>query len=64
MEQRLLSATAARQICGSVSDMTLWRWLNDKDIGFPSPIYVGRRRYFRAAEITSWIEARAALSQK
>lgn len=64
MEQRLISATAAREICGSVSDMTLWRWLNDNAIGFPSPIYVGRRRYFRQAEISAWIEARAALSQK
>ena len=65
MEQKLISAAAVRDLCGGISDMTLWRWLNDPDMAFPSPIYLGKRRYWREAELTAWLarqgeEARGA----
>ena len=59
MTSKLITASAVRDLCGGVSDMSLWRWLNDPDLGFPRPIYIARRRYWRAAEISDWIEARA-----
>lgn len=60
MDQQLINATAVRRMCGGVSDMTLWRWLNDPTIAFPKPIYIGKRRYFRQADISAWIETRPA----
>jgi predicted DNA-binding transcriptional regulator AlpA len=59
VEHRLISAAAVRELCGGISDMSLWRWLNDPEIGFPKPLYIGRRRYWREAEIAAWIERQA-----
>lgn len=55
---RRIQAAEVRIICGGVSDMTLWRWLNDPTLDFPRPIYIGRRRYWREAEILAWLGAR------
>jgi predicted DNA-binding transcriptional regulator AlpA len=63
MENKLISANAVRDLCGGVSDMTLWRWLKDPDLEFPRPAYIGKRRYFRQAEIFEWIEAQAEASR-
>jgi len=59
MTDKLLKPAYVRNICGGVSDMTLWRWLNDPAMRFPKPIYIARRRFFREAEIAAWIETRA-----
>lgn len=37
-----------------VTSMTLWRWLNDKRIGFPEPTYFGRFRYWRLGDLLAW----------
>jgi len=57
MEHKLISAATVRDLCGGVSDMTLWRWLNDRDMNFPEPVYIQKRRYWREAELGAWIEA-------
>jgi len=57
MEHKLISAATVRDLCGGVSDMTLWRWLNDRAMGFPEPVYIQKRRYWREAELGAWIEA-------
>lgn len=36
---------------GGICEMTLSRWLADKDLNFPRPIYIKRRRYFSMEEI-------------
>lgn len=59
MDTRLIPAQTVRHLCGGVSDMTLWRWLNDPAIDFPQPIYIARRRYWRQTEIGSWINRQA-----
>ena len=64
MEKKLISASAVRELCGGISDMSLWRWLNDPELNFPKPIYIARRRYFREAEILAWIEAQAEAATK
>ena len=63
MTSKLITAVAVREVLGGVSDMTLWRWLNDPDLDFPRPAYIGKRRYFRDAEIAAWIEAQAEASR-
>jgi len=59
MEHKLITANAVREICGGVSDMTLHRWLKNDNLEFPRPTYIGKRRFFREAEISAWIEAQA-----
>ena len=52
---RLISASDVRTMFGNVSDMTIWRWLQDANLNFPKPIYVMRRRFWREAELIEWI---------
>ena len=60
MHPTLVSSTTLRkQMLGGISSMSLWRWLNDADLCFPRPIYIGRRRFWREADVTTWIEKRA-----
>ena len=50
----------ARQVWSryGVSDMTLWRWLRNAELGFPQPIRIGRYRYWRVADLVSWERSR------
>ena len=52
--KRMLTSAQVRNIFGGISDMSLWRWLNDPDMNFPQPIYIQRRRFFDAAEVESF----------
>jgi predicted DNA-binding transcriptional regulator AlpA len=56
MNEKRIQAAAVRQLCGGVSDMWIWRRLRD-DPSFPKPTYVGRRRFWREADIIAWLEA-------
>lgn len=56
---RRIPAARVRELCGGVSDMSLFRWLHNPALGFPRPIYISRRRYWREAEILTWLDARA-----
>lgn len=58
MECKLISSAAVREICGGISDMSLWRWLNDPAMAFPRPLVISRRRYWREADIANWIAER------
>jgi len=42
-----------------ITDMTLWRWLQDEKLGFPRPIKPNRRRFFRKDAIEAWERAQA-----
>jgi predicted DNA-binding transcriptional regulator AlpA len=44
----------------SISDMTLWRWLRNPELGFPQPIKIGRHRYWRLADLVSWERSRCS----
>ena len=59
MDSKLITSATVREICGGISDMSLWRWLNDPKMGFPKPIVIQRRRYWREADVMSWIGERA-----
>lgn len=54
----MLTSRQVREKCGNVSDMSLWRWT--RHAGFPEPVRLNRRRYWRAGEVDAWWEARAA----
>ena len=60
MDKKLIPAATVRELCGGVSDMTLWRWLDNPALDFPRPIYISRRRYWRQADVLAWVEAQAA----
>jgi predicted DNA-binding transcriptional regulator AlpA len=53
-ETSLISARTVRAELGGISDMTLWRWLNRSDLGFPQPVVIARRRYWRRVDIETW----------
>lgn len=53
----MMTSKQVREACGNVSDMTLWRW--SKADGFPAPIKLNRRRYWRAAEVAAWWQGHA-----
>jgi predicted DNA-binding transcriptional regulator AlpA len=51
MADKYLSAPQVRDRLGGISDMTLWRWLNDDTLTFPKPLVINRRRFFALDEI-------------
>ncbi|WP_068111267.1 helix-turn-helix transcriptional regulator [Tropicimonas marinistellae] len=57
-----IPAHTVRELCGGISDMSLWRWLNDPALNFPKPIYIARRRYWREVEIIDWLESRESVA--
>lgn len=56
-----LNAAQVRTRYGGMSDMALWRWLNDEDLGFPQPLVINKRRFWNAAELTAWEQSQADL---
>lgn len=55
---RRIPAGTVQNMCGDVSAMTLHRWLNNPELNFPKPTYIGRRRYWRETDVIAWLEAR------
>jgi len=59
----LIPASKVRLSLGNISDMTLWRWLNDphyQSLNFPRPITIAKRRYWRRGDISAFIERQEA----
>ena len=54
--ERLLSAPATKRLFGNVSDMSLWRWLHDSSLGFPEPIVIRKRRFWRLGDLLDFID--------
>jgi predicted DNA-binding transcriptional regulator AlpA len=44
--KELLTSARLRELEGGISDMSLWRRLNDPQLNFPKPIYILKRRYW------------------
>jgi predicted DNA-binding transcriptional regulator AlpA len=53
-----LNAAQVRSRYGGMSDMALWRWLQDDDLGFPKPFRINRRRFWKASDLTAWERTR------
>ena len=47
-----------------VGPKTLARWSSDPEVGFPAPVDICGRKYFREAELIDWDRRRAATSSK
>ncbi len=59
---RRIPANVVRELVGGISDMTLGRWLNDPGKDFPRPVYLGRRRFWREADVLAWLETRVEVA--
>jgi hypothetical protein len=45
----------------NVTSTSLYRWLGDEEIGFPHPIYIGRFRYWKIADLLAWEASRPSV---
>ena len=44
----------------NVSEMTIWRCLQNAELKFPKPTVINRRRYWLLEELEQWERERAA----
>jgi predicted DNA-binding transcriptional regulator AlpA len=57
-DECLIGTTGIREMLGGVSQMHIWRLLNDERYRarkFPRPIVMGRRNYWRLGDMRRWI---------
>ena len=47
-----------------VTSMTLHRWQHDGRHNFPQPIYIGRMRFWRVADLEAWEAEQAHRAEK
>jgi hypothetical protein len=57
-DDRLVTAAQVKRRYGNASDMWLWRRLHDES-GFPQPLFICGRRFWRLAALIAWEHARA-----
>ena len=53
----MLTARKTKQRYG-IADRTLDRWLADPKLGFPRPVVINTKRYFRVRDLMVWERAR------
>lgn len=51
----LLPAPAARAYVGGISAMSEWRNERDPDLGWPVPIRINRRKFYRVSELDAFL---------
>ena len=54
--EKQITSKQVREILGGISDMSLWRFLHDKHLSFPQPIYINRRRFWSYTELKAWLD--------
>ncbi|MDO6458043.1 transcriptional regulator [Celeribacter halophilus] len=59
-KHKRISASKVRELCGGVTNMTLWRWQRREDLNFPAPTMIGQRRYWKESDIIAWLDAQVA----
>ena len=52
-DDEFLPAARVRARYG-ISSMSIYRWLADPTLNFPKPLYIGRYRYWRLADLAEW----------
>lgn len=62
--KRLMNSGAVRAAFGGISDMALWRWLQNRELNFPQPLYINKRRFWDADEIEAFQRRMSAASAK
>jgi predicted DNA-binding transcriptional regulator AlpA len=56
--ERLLTAAQVKARFGNISDMSLWRWSRNPALGFPVPVIINGRKFYREDEIQAWKKSR------
>lgn len=46
----------------SISHMTLYRWEHDAEMGFPQPMIINRRKFYRIDALVAWEASQAIKS--
>lgn len=54
--EKNITSKQVREMLGGINDMSLWRFLHDKHLDFPKPIYINRRRLWSYSELQSSLE--------
>ena len=54
--EKQITSKQVRELLGGISDMSLWRFLHDKHLNFPKPIYINRRRFWSYQELKEWLD--------
>ena len=44
-----------------VTSMTIYRWIVSEELGFPAPVYLGRFRYWKLADLLAWEASRPSV---
>jgi predicted DNA-binding transcriptional regulator AlpA len=44
-----------------ITTMTLYRWIASEALGFPPPVYLGRFRYWKIADLLAWEASRPSV---
>ena len=47
----------------SIHSSTLWRWLGREALGFPRPIKISERRFWKLADLESWEASRVEMQE-
>jgi predicted DNA-binding transcriptional regulator AlpA len=55
-----LTARQVKARYGGISDMSLWRWLRDENLGFPQPLIINGRRFWLEGALDRFDDKRAA----
>jgi predicted DNA-binding transcriptional regulator AlpA len=58
-DDEFLPAARVRARYG-ISAMSIHRWLANPKLKFPKPLYIGRYRYWRLADLAEWERQRAS----
>ncbi|MEY9100508.1 putative DNA-binding transcriptional regulator AlpA [Sinorhizobium fredii] len=46
----------------SIAPITFYRWQKNTALGFPKPMVINRRKFFRVDDLTAWERERAKVS--
>ncbi len=60
MQEDSRTYLSAASVCAryGVSAMSLWRWLHDETLGFPHPLRINKRRFWKLTELEMWEASR------
>jgi predicted DNA-binding transcriptional regulator AlpA len=46
----------------SIAPITFYRWQKNETLGFPKPMVINRRKFFKVDELAAWERQRAKVS--
>jgi hypothetical protein len=55
--EALLNSAQVRALFGNVSEMWVYRRLTDAESGFPAPLVIANRRFWKLGDLREWRDA-------